>query len=160
MRKSLNRYKQKLEAHTIPFARKMFLPLAHFSFFVIFFWFGLLKVLKLSPANSLAEALAQKTVGMQYFDALFLGLAVFECVIGLLFLFQRFSKQAVAFLIVHMGIVCSPLLLVPELTWQQFGVPTLEGQYIIKNIVVVALAIGILAFSDKQAKSPHKTIAP
>lgn len=45
----------------------------------------------------------------------------------------------------HMVLVCSPILLVPEMVWQQFAVPTLEGQYIIKNAVVIAVAIGIAA---------------
>jgi hypothetical protein len=44
-----------------------------------------------------------------------------------------------------MIIVCSPLVFVPELTWKSFLVPTLEGQYIIKNIVVIALAFGVAA---------------
>ena len=37
----------------------------------------------------------------------------------------------------------TPLLLFPELTWSQFLVPTLEGQYILKNIVVVSAALTI-----------------
>jgi uncharacterized membrane protein YkgB len=44
-----------------------------------------------------------------------------------------------------MLIVCSPLLLVPEYSWEGFLTPTLEGQYIIKNAVVIAVAIGIAA---------------
>lgn len=150
MKKSFQKYIQKIESRIVPLARKSFLPIAHISFFIVYFWFGLLKLLDLSPASPLAEALTQKTVGMQYFDTLFFGLAILECIIGLLFLSRKFSKQAFPLLLIHMGIVCSPLILVPELTWQQFGVPSLEGQYIIKNIAVVALAIGILAYSRMQ----------
>jgi uncharacterized membrane protein YkgB len=50
--------------------------------------------------------------------------------------------------LVHMAVVCSPLVLVPELTWQQPFVPTLEGQYIIKNIVIVAVAFGIASHTQ------------
>jgi uncharacterized membrane protein YkgB len=47
-----------------------------------------------------------------------------------------------------MAIVCSPLVLVPEYTWQSFLVPTLEGQYIIKNMVIIAVAIGIASLTQ------------
>jgi uncharacterized membrane protein YkgB len=38
-----------------------------------------------------------------------------------------------------------PLFLIPQETWAGFFVPTLEGQYIIKNFVLIAAAIGIAA---------------
>jgi uncharacterized membrane protein YkgB len=43
-----------------------------------------------------------------------------------------------------------PLFLLPDIAWQSFLAPTLEGQYIIKNIVVVALAATILVDADKR----------
>jgi uncharacterized membrane protein YkgB len=134
-----------IDLRLIAFFSRTFIPVARFSVFLIFFWFGLLKVLHLSPASSLARALTDKTIGLQYFDAVFLLLAVIECVIGVLFLFPRLTRVVIPLLLFHMVIVCSPLLLVPTYTWQQFLVPTLEGQYIIKNAVVIAVAIGIAA---------------
>ncbi len=143
-------HKQKLEItkidlKLIAFFRRTFIPTARFSIFLIFFWFGFIKLLGLSPASPLAEALTAKTVGMQYFDPLFYTLAAVECLIGILFLFPKATRVVVPLLLFHMLIVCSPLVLVPDYTWQQFGVPTLEGQYIIKNAVVIAIAIGIAA---------------
>jgi hypothetical protein len=44
-----------------------------------------------------------------------------------------------------MVMVCSPLLLVSGMAWDGLLVPSLEGQYIIKNIAIVALAVGIAA---------------
>ncbi len=142
--------KQKLKISEIEirlrdFFSKTFVPVARFSIFLIYFWFGFIKLLGLSPASPLAEALTAKTVGMQYFDTLFYILAVIECVIGILFLFPKATRIVVPILLLHVLIVSSPLLLVPEYTWQQFAVPTLEGQYIIKNAVVVAVVIGIAA---------------
>lgn len=134
-----------IDLRLIAFLRRTFIPVARFSIFLIFFWFGLIKLLGLSPAGPLAEALTAKTVGMQYFDALFYALAVVECVIGILFLIPRATRVVIPLLLLHMVIVCSPLFLVPSYTWEQFGVPTLEGQYILKNAVVVAVAIGIAA---------------
>lgn len=121
------------------------MPFARFSVFLVFFWFGFIKLLGLSSASPLAEALTAKTVGAQYFDPLFYALSVLECIIGILFLFPKATRIVIPLLLFHMLIVCSPLVLVPGATWQQFGVPTLEGQYIIKNAVVVAVAIGIAA---------------
>ena len=134
-----------LDLKLIEFFKRTFIPVARFSIFLIFFWFGLIKLLGLSPASPLAEALTARTVGMQYFDLLFYGLALVECVIGILFLFPKFTRIVIPLLLFHMVLVCSPILLVPEMVWQQFAVPTLEGQYIIKNAVVIAVAIGIAA---------------
>jgi uncharacterized membrane protein YkgB len=38
-----------------------------------------------------------------------------------------------------------PLILLPNMTWTGPFVPTLEGQYIIKNVVLLALALTIVA---------------
>ena len=37
----------------------------------------------------------------------------------------------------------TPLFLFPEVTWSHLFVPTLEGQYILKNIVLVSAALTI-----------------
>jgi len=136
---------ESIDLRIIDFFKKTYIPVARVSIFLVFFWFGLIKILGLSPASPLAEALTTKTVGMQYFDVLFITLAVIECIIGLLFLFPKMTRIVIPLLLFHMLIVCSPLVLVPEYTWQLPFVPTLEGQYIIKNAVVVAVAIGIAA---------------
>lgn len=147
-----NKNYEKIDLRLIAFFRRIFNPAARLAIFVVFFWFGILKVFGLSPASPLAEALTAKTVGMQHFDLLFMVLAILECVIGLLFLFPKLTRIVVPLLLLHMVIVCSPLVLVPEYTWQAFLVPSLEGQYIIKNAVVVALAIGVAASVKPLAK--------
>lgn len=134
------------------------MPVARISIFLIFFWFGFIKLLGLSPASPMAEALTANTVGMQYFDVLFTVLAILECVIGVLFLFPRMTRVVIPLLLFHMLIVCSPLVLVSSYTWTSFLVPTLEGQYIIKNAVVVAVAIGIAASTKplRHASEPRQ----
>jgi uncharacterized membrane protein YkgB len=134
-----------IDLRLITFFRKSFVPLARFSIFLVFFWFGFIKLLGLSPASPLAEALTARTVGNEYFGILFVTIAVLECIVGVLFLFPKLTRIVIPLLLFHMVIVCSPLVLVPDLTWQTFLVPTLEGQYIIKNAVVIAVAIGIAA---------------
>jgi uncharacterized membrane protein YkgB len=145
---------KELDLRLIAFFKRTFLPFARIALFVVFFWFGILKVVGLSPASPLAEALTAHTVGMQYFDGLFLLLSVVECVIGILFLIPKATRIVIPLLLFHMAVVCSPLVLVPGEVWTGFLVPTLEGQYIIKNLVIIAVAIGIAAQTAPLAK--HK----
>jgi len=132
-----------VDLRVIAFFRRIFLPAARIALFVVFFYFGILKVFDLSPASPLAEALTAQTVGMQYFDVLFKALSLVECLIGVLFLIPRATRVVIPLLFIHMAVVCAPLVLVPKDVWTGFLVPTLEGQYIIKNLVIIALAIGI-----------------
>ena len=138
--------KRKLEAfdlRLISLLRQYHLWIARIALFIVFFWFGILKVLALSPASPLAAALTERTVGLQYFESMFFILSIVECIIGILFLFPKAIRVVLPLLIIHMILVCSPLLLLPDLVWTAPFVPTLEGQYIIKNAVIVALAIAI-----------------
>jgi uncharacterized membrane protein YkgB len=48
-----------------------------------------------------------------------------------------------------MIIVALPLFLLPQITWHKFLVPTLEGQYIIKNLAIISLALVIGAHLRK-----------
>ncbi len=137
--------KHKLDSQLIGFFKKTYIPLARIAFFVVFFWFGFIKLIGLSPASPLAESLVNQTVGSEWFNPLFIILALIECAIGILFLFPKTVRIIIPILFIHMLIVCSPLVLLREETWQSFLVPTLEGQYIIKNIVIVALAFGVAA---------------
>ncbi len=148
--------KQKLEAvdlRIISFLRTHYVLIARIAIFIVFFWFGALKILGLSPAGPLAEALTERTVGLEYFDVLYTFLSVIECLIGILFLFPRAIRIVFPLLLVHMAVVCSPLLLVSDLVWTSWFVPTLEGQYIIKNIIIVALAIALAAATKPLRKS-------
>lgn len=56
-----------------------------------------------------------------------------------------------------MTVVCVPLILVPEMTWQAILVLTLEGQYIMKNVIVIALAFAGVASTEPLYKSKNKT---
>jgi uncharacterized membrane protein YkgB len=134
-----------IDLAVINFSRRTFLPFARMAIFVIYFWFGILKLLGLSPATPLATTLTAQTVGLQYFDILFKILAIVECLIGVLFLIPKATRVAVPLLFVHMAVVSAPLLLIPYAVWTGFFAPTLEGQYIIKNIAVIAIVIGIAA---------------
>ncbi|MBP9701601.1 MAG: hypothetical protein KBD47_01305 [Candidatus Pacebacteria bacterium] len=117
--------------------------MARFALFVVFFWFGVLKLLGVSPASALVLALLGKTLPFIE-PALFMKLfAVFEMLIGILFLFPKFTKIALVLVGLHLITTTAPLILLPNMTWSGLFIPTLEGQYIIKNILIVAVAWGI-----------------
>lgn len=134
-----------IDLKLIAFFKKSFEPMARFGLFVIFFWFGILKVINLSPASDVVQGLFEKTVPFMAFSTFIVLFGIFECVIGIMFLIKGMERIVIPLLLIHMVTTFGPLVLLPSETWQQFLVPTLEGQYIIKNLVVIAAAIGIAA---------------
>lgn len=123
------------------------ITLLRISLGIVFFWFG---VLKFFPGLSPAQDLAARTI-----EAISFGLvkpnlslpvlAAWECAIGLGLITGRFMRATIALLLLQMVGTIMPLALFPKETWQVFPIsPTLEGQYIIKNLVLVsgALVVG------------------
>lgn len=135
----------RIDHELIHFFRKISIPLARISLFVVFFWFGFLKLIGLSPAGPLVHSLFDQTIHFMAFNTFYLLFAAFECLIGLLFLIKGAERIVLPLLLFHMGTTILPLFFLPHITWQSFMVPTLEGQYIIKNVVIIATAIGLMA---------------
>ena len=114
---------------------------ARLSLFIIFFWFGLLKVVGVSPAESFVLELFQVTLSSWMSFETFLPLfGLFEMLIGCTFLFKKTSKLALGLILFHMALVFSTSFLLPSTFWQAPLVPTLIGQYVIKNLSLIALA--------------------
>jgi len=143
-----------IDLKLIAWLKKTYIPVGRIAIFIVYFYFGILKLLDLSPASPLADALSAKTIGMEHAHTAFIILAVYECIVGLLFLFPKATRLVIPMLLVHMAIVCSPLLLVPDHIWIQAFVPNLEGQYIIKNVVIIAVALGIAAQTKPLKSNP------
>lgn len=78
--------------------------------------------------------------------------AIFEMTIGILFLIKGAERIALFLLSLHLITTILPLFLTPEATWQTIMIPTLEGQYIIKNILIIASAITIGASLKRASK--------
>lgn len=128
----------KIDLGLINFFRRAFVPTARFGFFVVFFWFGFLKVIGLSPANGVVQRLFENTIPFMEFSTFLVLFGLFECLIGILFLIKGAERIVMPLLLIHMITTFGPLVYLPEEAWQKFLVPTLEGQYIIKNIVFIA----------------------
>jgi uncharacterized membrane protein YkgB len=132
-----------LDLKIIGFFKRAFIPVSRFGLFVVFFWFGILKVLELSPASGVVQRLFESTVSFMPFSTFLILFGLFECLIGLLFLIRGTERVVIPLLLIHMVTTFGPLFLLPGETWTSFLVPTLEGQYIIKNLVIIATAIGV-----------------
>jgi uncharacterized membrane protein YkgB len=134
-----------IDEKIISFFKKIWEPISRISLFIVFFYFGLLKVLNLSPATPLVESLASKTISFLNFNFFIVFFGFFEMMIGLAFIIPKLERLAVFLLGLHMITTFLPLVLLPKITWTGFLVPTLEGQYIIKNLVIISLAFAISA---------------
>ena len=125
--------------------RRLAIPMARFALFVIFFWFGVLKLMGVSPADPLVAALLAKTLPFLPFGPFRIFFGLYEMAIGAAFFLPGFERLAVALLLPHMATTFLPLVFLPDLTWASVLVPTFAGQYIIKNLVIVALALSLAA---------------
>jgi uncharacterized membrane protein YkgB len=133
------------DIHIIHFFQKHWIQFARFSVAIVFIWFGMLKVLGFSPAGGLVQSLFESSIHFVAFDTFYLFFAWFEVVIGVLFLIPRVTRVVMPLLLIHMITTFGPLVLLPAESWSGFMVPTLVGQYIIKNLVIIAVAMGISA---------------
>ncbi len=132
---------------------------AHIALFIVFVWFGALKVFGLSPATPLVIDLFNNTLGLFVpFSAqtFILILGILEVLIGVLFVIPRMERVAMVLLAPHMITTVLPLFLLPTVAWSGFFIPTLEGQYIIKNVVIIALAL--MVFADLGKKRTEGTL--
>ena len=125
--------------------------LLRISLAVIFIWFGGLKVVGTSPANDLV------TRTVYWFDPKwfipFLG--AWEVLIGLCMLWRPLIRVSIALLALQMPGTFLPLVLLPDVCWTHIPwSPTLEGQYIIKNLVLIAAAIAVGGTLRRPAASP------
>ncbi len=112
---------------------------------LVFLWFGVLKFWPdLSPADQLAtETIDRLSFGLIGADLARVLLAILETAIGIGLVTGKLMRFTLLLLVGQMMGTVTPLFLFPDVTWSQAFVPTLEGQYILKNIVLVAAALTI-----------------
>ncbi|HUM48149.1 MAG TPA: hypothetical protein PLD84_14560 [Chitinophagales bacterium] len=128
------------------FLRRISLPLSRIAFFIVFFWFGILKMMELSPAHAVVHTIYEYTAWFIPWNVFIILFGAYECLIGIILLFPGKEKWALYMLIPHAITTFAPLIVLPGLVWKGFMVPNLIGQYIIKNLVIIALAIFIASF--------------
>lgn len=113
----------------------------------VYLLFGALKLVpNLSPAESIgSETASMLCGGIIAPSACIILLAVLEVLIGSLLMSQRTLKVGVLLAFFHMIMTFTPFLFFPELTFGGYETmaPSLLGQYIIKNIIIICALIVI-----------------
>ncbi len=132
---------------------------------IVFFWFGFLKFFPgLSPAQDLAtRTMSVLTFGLIPTHIAILLLALWECLIGLGLILGAFMRITLLLLWVQMLGAITPIFLFPYEVFTSIPyAPTLEGQYIIKNIVLISAGIVIGAtvrggrmVADRHTRTPE-----
>jgi len=106
---------------------------------IVFLWFG---ILKFFPGLSPAEGLVRNTVYFIDPDVFIYVLALWESLIGLGLITGKFMRTTLLLLFLQMPGTALPLLVLPEVVWTHFPFGlTLEGQYIIKNLVLIGAGL-------------------
>jgi uncharacterized membrane protein YkgB len=124
--------------------------LLRLSLAIIFIWFGALKIFDMSPAERIVKA----TVYWLDEDKFFIILGYWEVLIGISLLFKSLLRFALLLLFLQMPGTLLPLFILPEACFTDFpfGLTT-EGQYIIKNLVLISAALvigGTVRYKDEK----------
>jgi uncharacterized membrane protein YphA (DoxX/SURF4 family) len=117
------------------------IPILRVALGLVFVWFGALKLFPgMSPAEELVIATVPWIPGRVFLPIL----AVWEIVIGLGFITGRALRLTILLLFLQMPGTLAPIVLLPGevFTAFPFGL-TLVGQYIVKNLVLIAAALVI-----------------
>ena len=131
----------RLDRTVVSWMARYGVPLLRISVGVVFFWFG---ALKLIPGASTAEPLIREALPFLPLDLFIPFLGLLEMVIGLGFIVGKYMRLTILLMMLQMVGAASPLVLYPQAVWESFPfVLTLEGQYIIKNLVLISAAIVI-----------------
>jgi uncharacterized membrane protein YkgB len=137
LNKVINRVKE-FDLWFIGYLEKLSLPILRYSLAIIFIWFGALKPFGQSPAVELVT----KTI--YWFDPeIFIPiLGIWEMAIGICLLFRPLLRVGLFLLALQMPGTFLPLVLLPEVCFTTFPFDlTLEGQYIIKNLVLIGAGL-------------------
>lgn len=125
---------------------------------MVYLWFG---ALKLRNGSSEAEELAGSTIkrltlGHVSIQQGAFGIGLIECAIGLGLLTPRSSGLALRLIPLHLLGASSPLVVFPKRCFRMPWLPTMEGQYILKNAVLGAAAFELVSRSNRtnQDKMP------
>ncbi len=126
------------------FMRRYGITLMRISLGIVFLWFGFLKFFPgLSPAHELAtRTIELLTFGLITPKVSIIILAAWETLIGLGLISGVFMRGTLFLLFTQMMGTMTPLILFPLETFTRIPyAPTLEGQYIIKNLVLISAGL-------------------
>jgi len=116
---------------------------------IIYLWFGVPKFFPgLSPAEPLAvETVERLTFGIISGTTASVLTGALEAAIGILLISGKLRTLTIMVLLGHMAGTFTPLFIFPNETWESFFIGSLEGQYILKNLVIVTAGLAIAGHS-------------
>ena len=115
------------------------ITLLRYSLGIIYIWFGILKPFGLSPAQELVENTVYWFKDPSDFVPI---LGWGEVVIGLTMCIKPLIRFSILLLFIQMPGTFLPLILLPEVCFTSFPFGlTVEGQYIVKNLIIISAAI-------------------
>ena len=128
-----------LDIFITEFMSKWGLTLLRYSLGIIYIWFGALKPLGLSPAQELVENTVYWFENPKTFVPI---LGIWEVVIGITMIVKPLIRVSILLLFIQMPGTFLPLVLLPEVCFTNFPFGlTLEGQYIVKNLIIISAAL-------------------
>ena len=128
-----------LDLFVTEFMSKWGVTLLRYSLGIIYIWFGALKPLGLSPAQELVENTVYWFENPKTFVPI---LGIWEVVIGLTMIIKPLIRVSIILLFIQMPGTFLPLVLFPEVCFTSFPLGlTLEGQYIVKNLIIISAAL-------------------
>jgi len=134
---------KKIDQSIAGFMYRWRMPTLRLSLGIIFIWFGILKPLGLSAAAPLVLATTSWLPFLK--PATWLNvIGWWEVAIGITFLIPKLTRVAIGLLSLQMVGTFMPLVLLPDITFQAGHfpyAPTVEGQYIIKNLLIISAAL-------------------
>lgn len=133
------------------FMNRWGITLLRYSLGIIYIWFGALKPLGLSPAQELVENTVYWFEDPKTFVPI---LGVWEVVIGITICIKPLIRVALFLLFLQMPGTFLPLILFPDVCFTNFPFGlTLEGQYIVKNLIIISAAIVVGSTVRKDTSS-------
>lgn len=126
-------------------------PVLRVAVATVFIWFGALKIFDVSPAGGLVS----RTVYFVPPEVFVPVLGVWEVLVGVCLLYRPLIRVGIFLLFLQLPGTFLPVVLLPEVVFTTVPYAlTVEGQYIVKNLVIIgaALVIGGTVRSDSSGE--------
>lgn len=135
----MNELLSRVDRVLVPWLRRWSIPLLRVSLAVVFIWFGLLKVLDVTPVTELVAETVY-WVDPDWFVPL---LGWVEIAVGVGLLFDRALRAVLPLFLVQMAGTFLVLVLQPEVAFQDGNIfkLTVEGEFVIKNLVLLSAGL-------------------
>ena len=132
---------ERLDERLRPLLARIGVPLLRVSLGVVFLWFGFLKIFDVSPVSGLVA----NTIYWFDPDVVVPALGVFEVFVGACLVAGRLMRIALPLLVLQMAGTFMVLVLLPDVAFHD-GNPfllTVEGEFVVKNLVLLSSALVI-----------------